>query len=57
MEIKQMNIENFIYWYTSNDKERYRMKEALQSYLDEDHVYELNEMFINQIKKNNYGIY
>jgi hypothetical protein len=57
MEIKQMIIENFIDWYPSNDKERYRMKEALQSYLDEDHVYELNEMFINQIKKNNYGIY
>jgi hypothetical protein len=57
MEIKQMIIENFIDWYTSNDEERTRMKDALQSYLDEDHVDELNlqdkvtGMFINQITK------
>jgi len=52
-----MIIENFIDWYTSNDEERTRMKDALQSYLDEDHVDELNlqdkvtGMFINQITK------
>jgi hypothetical protein len=57
MEIKQIIIENFIDWYTSNDEQRNRMKEALQSYLDEDHVDELNlqdkvtEMFINQMTK------
>jgi hypothetical protein len=57
MEIKQMIIENFIDWYTSNDEERIRMKDALQSYLDEDHVDELSlqdritGMFINQMKK------
>jgi hypothetical protein len=57
MEIKQMIIENFIDWYTSNDEERTRMKDALQSYLDEDHVDELSlqdrvtGMFINQMIK------
>jgi hypothetical protein len=57
MEIKQMIIENFIDWYTSNDEERIRMKDALQSYLDEDHVDELSlqdrvtGMFINQMRK------
>jgi hypothetical protein len=57
MEIKQMIIENFIDWYTGNDEERTRMKDALQSYLDEDHVDELSlqdritGMFINQMRK------
>jgi hypothetical protein len=57
MEIKQMIIENFIDWYTSNDEERIRMKDALQSYLYEDHVDELSlqdrvtGMFINQLNK------
>jgi hypothetical protein len=57
MEVKQIIIENFIDWYTSNDEERIRMKDALQSYLDEDHVDELSlqdrvtGMFINQMKK------
>lgn len=57
METKQIIIENFIDWYTSNESERIRMKDALQSYLDEDHVDELSlqdrvtGMFINQIKK------
>jgi len=56
MEIKQMIIENFIDWYASNDEERTRMKDSLQSYLDEDHVDELSlqdrvtGMFINQMK-------
>ena len=49
-EIKQIIIENFIDWYSSYDTEKIRMKEALQIYLDEDHVDELNE-FINQITK------
>jgi hypothetical protein len=57
MEVKQMIIENFIDWYTSNDEQRARMKDALQYYLEEDHVDELSlqdrvtGMFINQIKK------
>jgi hypothetical protein len=57
METKQIIIENFIDWYTSNESDRIRMKDALQSYLDEDHVDELSlqdrvtGMFINQIKK------
>jgi hypothetical protein len=57
MEVKQIIIENFIDWYTSNDEERIRMKDALQSYLDEDHVDELRlqdrvtGMFINQLNK------
>jgi len=57
MEIKQMIIENFIDWYTSNESERIKMKDALQSYLDEDHVDELSlqdritGMFINQLNK------
>jgi hypothetical protein len=57
MEIKQMIIENFIDWYTSDESERIRMKDALQSYLDEDHVDELSlqdrvtGMFINQMRK------
>ena len=57
METKQIIIENFIDWYTSNESERIRMKDALQSYLDEDHVDELSlqdrvtGMFINQMKK------
>jgi hypothetical protein len=55
MEVKQMIIENFIDWYTSNDEQRARMKDALQYYLEEDHVDELSlqdrvtGMFINQI--------
>jgi hypothetical protein len=57
METKQIIIENFIDWYTSNESDRIRMKDALQSYLDEDHVDELSlqdrvtGMFINQMKK------
>jgi hypothetical protein len=56
-DIKKMIIENFMLWYTSNDEERIRMKDALQSYLDEDHVDELSlqdritGMFINQLNK------
>ena len=56
MGTKQIIIENFIDWYTSNESERIRMKDALQSYLDEDHVDELSlqdritGMFINQMK-------
>jgi hypothetical protein len=57
MEVKQMIIENFIDWYTSNDEQRARMKDALQYYLEEDHVDELSlqdrvtGMFINQLNK------
>jgi len=57
MGTKQIIIENFIDWYTSNESERIRMKDALQSYLDEDHVDELSlqdrvtGMFINQMRK------
>ncbi len=52
-----MIIENFIDWYTSNDEQRDRMKDALQLYLDEDHVDELSlqdritGIFINQLNK------
>jgi hypothetical protein len=60
IEIKKMIIENFIDWYTSSDDERARMKDALESYLQEDHVDELSEvrmedrltgMFISQISR------
>jgi hypothetical protein len=49
-EIKEIIIENFIEWYSSFETERIRMKEALQIYLDEDHVDEVQE-FINQMTK------
>jgi hypothetical protein len=60
IEIKKMIIENFIDWYISNDDERSRMKDALESYLQEDHVDELSEvriedrmtgMFISQLSR------
>lgn len=60
IEIKKMIIENFIDWYTSSDDERARMKDALESYLQEDHVDELSEvriedrmtgMFISQLSR------
>lgn len=60
IEIKKMIIENFIDWYTSSDDERARMKDALESYLQEDHVDELVEvriedrmtgMFISQMSR------
>ena len=60
IEIKKMIIENFIDWYTSSDDERARMKDALESYLQEDHVDELSEvriedrmtgMFISQMSR------
>lgn len=41
-EIKQMTIENYIDWFTSDDVERKKMKDNLQIYLEEDHVDEMD---------------
>jgi hypothetical protein len=60
IEIKKMIIENFIDWYAGDDEEFVRMKDALEDYLQEDHVDELSEvrmedrltgMFISQISR------
>jgi hypothetical protein len=45
IEIKQMTIENYIDWFTSDDVEREKMKDNLQIYLEEDHVDELRLMY------------
>ena len=45
IEIKQMTIENYIDWFTSDDVEREKMKDNLQIYLEEDHVNELRMMY------------
>jgi GTP cyclohydrolase III len=42
IEIKQITIENYIDWFTSDDVEREKMKDNLQSYLEEDHVDEMD---------------
>jgi hypothetical protein len=42
IEIKQMTIENYIDWFTSDDVEREKMKDNLQSYLEQDHVDEMD---------------
>ena len=38
-------IENFIDHFTSNDKERERMKATAYQYVDEDHVDEIAQAF------------
>jgi hypothetical protein len=43
-ELKLTIIENFINWYTSNDKERDAMKESAFTYVVEDHVNELSDL-------------
>lgn len=45
IEIKQMIIENYINWFTSDDVEREKMKDNLEIYLEEDHVDELRLMY------------
>jgi hypothetical protein len=40
-ETKLMIIENFIEYFTTNEEERYKMKEAAFDYVKEDHVDEI----------------
>jgi hypothetical protein len=42
-EIKLMIIENFIDWYTTDENEQIRMKEAAEQYVDGDHVDEIKQ--------------
>lgn len=41
-QIKQMIIENFIDYFTSDDKERDKMKQSACLYVSEDHVDEIS---------------
>jgi hypothetical protein len=43
-EIKLMIIENFILWYTTDDKERIQMVECAYDYVVDDHVNELEDI-------------
>jgi hypothetical protein len=43
-DLKLMIIENFIEWYTTDDKERETMKECAFDYVDECHYNELEEL-------------
>lgn len=43
-EMKLAIIENFINYFTSDDKERDQMKEAAFEYVINDHVNELSEV-------------
>lgn len=43
-EIKLMIIENFIDWYTTDEHEQIRMKEAAIQYVDGDHVDEIKQL-------------
>ncbi len=45
LEVKLMIIENFIDHYTSNEKERIRMKDDAYMYVSEDHVDEIKQSF------------
>lgn len=40
-DVRQMILDNFIDWYTSDEDERNAMKTAARTYLDEDHADEL----------------
>ena len=44
-EIKTMIIENYIDWFTHDEDERDRMKEAVFNYVDFDHVDEIGQYF------------
>ena len=46
-ERKLIIIENFIDYYTSNDKERDQLKELAFTYVIEDHVNELTDLLSN----------
>lgn len=43
-EIKLMIIENFINWYTTDEHEQIKMKEAAEQYVDGDHVDEIKQL-------------
>jgi hypothetical protein len=47
-ERKLIIIENFIDYYTSNDKEREHLKEIAFNYVIEDHVNELDDLLSNK---------
>lgn len=42
-DLKLIIIENFIDYYTSNDKERELMKECAYNYVIDDHINELEQ--------------
>jgi hypothetical protein len=46
-ERKLIIIENFIDYYTSNDKERDQLKELAFTYVIEDHLNELTDLLSN----------
>lgn len=48
MDVKQMIIENFIDWFTSNEGVREQMKDAADIYISEDHVDEV-QSFVEQL--------
>jgi hypothetical protein len=43
-DLKLMIIENFIIWYSSDEKKREEMLESAFDYVSEDHVNELEEL-------------
>jgi hypothetical protein len=47
-EKKLMIIENFIDYYTSDDKQREDLKELAFNYVIEDHVNELDDLLSNK---------
>ena len=48
-EVKLMIIENFIDYYTTDEKEREEMKDAATIYVKEDWVDEIGQSFDNNL--------
>ena len=44
-DTKQMIVENFIDWFTSDESMRESMKLALDAYMQEDHVDEITDAY------------
>jgi hypothetical protein len=53
-KLKLMIIENYIDWFTSDDKERESMKQDAFSYVMEDHCNELEDLVSNKRTSENW---
>ena len=53
-ELKLIIIENYIDWFTSDNRERDSMKESAFVYVMEDHVNELEEFVSNKRTSENW---
>jgi len=49
LDVKLIIIENYIDWFTSDEKERDQMKYAAFNYVEEDHVDEIQQFFFPKL--------